>query len=120
MSNQVIGQARVKVDSDALETDGSLTLEIGGPKREAVTGDYQAGAFKETTEPAKLTCKILVKAGTSLSDYRRIKNATLTVEFDTGQTWLIRGAYLGDLISVGQSDGKADLVFMGEPAEEVL
>ncbi len=58
--NQVVGQARIKVDGDTLDTEGESTLELGGPVREAQRGDYQAGAFSEKTAESKLTVKILV------------------------------------------------------------
>jgi Phage tail tube protein len=117
--SQVVGQARIKVNGDLLETDGSATLEIGGIKRESVTGDYQADGFRESTEPSKLEVSVLVKGRTNLGAFRDIVGATITVEYDTGQTWLIRNGYTSEPPSIGQSDGKAKLIFMGAPAEEV-
>ncbi len=117
--NQVVGQARIKCDGDTLDTDGESTLEIGGPVREAVRGDYQAGSFSEKTAESKLTAKILVKRGTSLTALRAIDNATITMQTDTGQTFIIRNAYVADVVSFSTSDGKADLVFQGPPAEEL-
>jgi len=118
--NRVVGQCRIKVDGDILETDGQSTLEIGGAKREPVMGDYQAGSFRESTEPAKLEVSILLKAGTSLSAIRSIDNATCTIETDTGQTWIVRNAYCAEVISFASSEGKAKIVFQGPPAEELL
>lgn len=117
--NQVVGQARIKVDGDTLDTDGESTLELGGPIREAQRGDYQAGAFSEKTAESKLTTKILVKRGTSLTALSAIDNATVTFQADTGQTFIIRNAYVAEVISLSTSDGKADLVFQGPPAEEL-
>lgn len=120
MGNQVVGQVKVKVDGEIYETDGSSSLEIGGATREAVTGDYQAGAFKEATSPAKCETSILYKAGVSLSAIRAISNATLTMECDTGAVWIMRNAYVADVISFSSSDGKAKIVFQGPPAEEMV
>ena len=117
--NQVVGQARIKVDGDTLDTDGDSTLELGGPAREAVRGDYQAGGFTEKTAESKLTTKILVKGATRLGALRDIDNATITFEADTGQRFVIRNAYVADVISLSTSDGKADVVFQGPPAEEL-
>lgn len=119
MSNRVVGQVKVKVDGDIYETDGSTGMEIGGPSREPVTGDYQAGAFKEATNPAKCEVTILYKAGVSLSAVRNITDATLTMECDTGAVWIMRNAYVADVISFSTSDGKAKVVFQGPPAEEM-
>jgi hypothetical protein len=117
--NRVVGQAKVKVDGSQIPTSGEATLEIGGAVREAVPGDYEAGAFRETTTPSKLDVTLLYKQGVSLADLRAIDNATVTLATDTGVTWIIRNAYVAEVISFGQ-DGKASVVFQGPPAEEVL
>ena len=118
--NRVVGQVKVRFDGSILETDGSSTMDIGGPVREAVAGDYQAGAFKEMTKESKCECTILYKSGMSLSAIRAIDNATVTLETDTGGVWIIRNAYVADAISFSGSDGKAKIVFQGPPAEEML
>lgn len=117
--NQVVGQVRINVDGDTLDTDGESTLELGGPSREPATGDYQAASFSEKTNPSKLTTKILVKRGTSLTALQRIDNATVSLRTDVGQTFIIRNAYVAEVISLSTSDGKADVVFQGPPAEEL-
>jgi hypothetical protein len=117
--NRVTGQVKVKADGQLMETDGSSVLDLGGPKREPVIGDFQAGAFRETTEPSKLETTILVKKNTSLAAIRAIDNATLTMEPDIGGTYIVRGAYVADVISHNFGDGKAKVVFQGPPAEEV-
>lgn len=117
--NKVVGQVRIKVDGQQLSTSGEATLDIGGPMREAVAGDYEAGAFSEKTAESKLTVTLLYKKGVSLTDLRAIDNATTVLETDNGHTWMQRNAYVSDVISFGQ-DGKATVVFQAGPAEEVL
>ncbi|RHW17204.1 hypothetical protein D1610_11685 [Sphingomonas gilva] len=118
--NKVLGQARVKYDGELLETDGQSQMELGGPVRTAVRGDYQAGAFSEATAESKLTANVLIKAGLSLVGLRNIDNATVTFEADTGQTYIVRNAYVADVISFSSGEGKAAVVFQGPPAEEML
>lgn len=118
--NKVVGQVKVRVDGDLLETDGSSTMELGGAKRSSVTGDYQASAFSESTEPAKCEVNLLMKAGLGLVALSRIDDATLTMETDVGRTYIMRGAYVAEVISFGSNDGKAKVVFMAGPAEEML
>lgn len=118
-SNRVVGQVRVKIDGDLLDTDGKSTLELGGPKRESVIGDYQAGSFRESTEPSKVEVNLLMKASLSLGALRLIDNATVTMETDVGQTFIVRNAYVSDVISFATGDGTAKVVFMGPPAEQV-
>lgn len=117
--NKVVGQVRIKVDGDYLPTSGEATMEIGGTSRENVPGDYDAGSFKEATMPAKCEVTLLYKEGVSLSQIRAIDNATITLETDTGKTWIMRNAYSTEPPSFGQ-DGKAKVAFEGPPAEEML
>jgi hypothetical protein len=117
--NRVVGQVKITIDGTRYSTSGESTMEIGGPTREPVTGDYEASAFKESTSPSKCEVTLLYKGGTSLSALRDIDDATVTLETDTGATWIMRNAYAADVISFGQ-DGKAKVVFQGPPAEEVL
>lgn len=117
--NRVAGQATVTVDGDRLETDGSSTLELGGPVRTSVKGDYQAGSFSETQQESKLECSILLKRKTSVAELRKIDDATLTVQTDVGHLWVVRNAYVAEVISVSANEGKAKLVFQGPPAEEL-
>ena len=117
--NRVVGQMKVKLDGATYATAGETTLEIGGPMREAVPGDYEAGSFKEATAPAKADVTLLYKPGVSLAALRGVDNATLVLEADTGITWIVRNAYVAEVISFGQ-DGKAKVVFQGPPAEEMV
>ncbi|VWX62596.1 phage tail tube protein [Sphingorhabdus sp. 109] len=118
-NNQVFGQATIKADGILLDTDKGATLDVGGTGRESVEGDYNAGGFQESTKPSKLDCTVFVKPGTSVTALASIDNATITLTADTGQTWMIRGAYCSEPPVINQSDGKATLSFMGPPAEEL-
>lgn len=117
MANQrkVWGQTRVRIDGKEYATEGKSSLEIGGVKREAVAADHRAGYFMESTEPGKMEVNLLVTAGISLSALQAMDDANVTFEADTGQTYVMDGGYVSDMISV--SDGKAKVTFMGEVQE---
>lgn len=117
--NQVVGQVKVKIDGATYPTSGESSMEIGGPVREAVEGDFDASAFKQKTSPSKVEVTINYKKGVSLSALRGIDNATVLLEADNGVVWIVRNAYVADVISWSQ-DGKGKVVFQGPPAEEML
>lgn len=117
--NRVVGQAKVIIDGKTYPTSGESSMEIGGPVRESVAGDYDASAFRETEAPAKLTTSLLYKGGLSLADLRAADDVTCVLDLDNGAQWIMRHAYTADVISFSQ-DGKAQVVFQSGAAEEVL
>lgn len=118
--NQILGQARFTADGQTFASDGSSTLDLGGVTRESVVGDFDANSYKETPVPSRCELNILIKRGTSLAQINAIDNATLVMVADTGQQYIVRGAYVADAVSLSTSDGKARVVLMGPPAEELL
>ncbi len=117
--NQVLGQARIKVDGDTLDTKPGASLELGGPVRTAQRGDFSASGFSQEETESKLTCTLLIKRGTRVTDLRNIDNATITFQADTGQTYIIRNAYVADGITVTAGGEGAAVVFQGPAAEEL-
>jgi hypothetical protein len=115
--NKVWGQTKIRVNGLMLDTEGKSTLEMGGIAREAVMADHKAGFFSESTQPSKLTCNVLVTAGVSLSEMQGWDDVTATMEADTGQTYVINHGYVAEVLTV--SEGKAQLVIQGPPAEEI-
>ena len=117
--NQVLGQVTIEVDGDRMPTSGESTLQIGGPQRENVPGDFDAGSFMEKTVPARCVVSLLHRDGVSIASMRAIDNATLIMKADTGKTWVVRGAYFCEAGEISQ-DGKVQVTFEGQPAEELL
>lgn len=114
--NKVMGQARIRANGQELTTEPKATLELGGIARDSVEADGRAGYFTEKTVPSKLECSVIVTPGLSISALN-FDDATVTFEGDTGQTFVIGHAYSSEPPSI--NDGKAKLVIMGPPAEEV-
>lgn len=117
--NRLVGQIKVKIDGVTYPTSGESSLEIGGPVRTPVSGDYDASSFTEKSEPSKAEVTLLYKQGIGIGALRDVDNATLTLELDSGSVWIVRNAYVAEVISFSQ-DGKAKVVFQGPPAEEMV
>lgn len=116
--NKVWGQTIITVDGLYLQTEGKGSIEVGGTARSGIEGDNRAGMFNEKTVPSKVECSVLMTGDVSLVALQAIDNATLVHECDTGQTYIVRNAYVVDAVSA--SDGKAKVTFQGPPAEEEL
>lgn len=117
--NQVVGQVDIEIDGSRQPTSGESTLQIGGPQRENVAGDYEAGSFMERTVPSRMVIGLRHIDGVSIASMRPITDATLIMKADNGKTWVVRGAYFVEASEFGQ-DGKASVTFEGQPAEELI
>ncbi len=115
--NQVWGRARIRISGLEVETEGKSKLMPGGVKRTEVQGDYVTGKFTEESQSSKCEFTLLVTPGVSVDVMRGWDDETLIIEFDTGQSYSIPHAYCQE--TPDMSDGKAPVVFMGPPAEEI-
>lgn len=114
----VHSRAYIKVDGALLTTLPGPKLKLGGDKRTPVVGNKVIG-YTEQTEPAELECEVALTEGMSLAELKGIVDATVTYEADTGQTYVIRNAFVTDTIDLTASEGKVALKFAGDPAEEM-
>lgn len=113
--------AYIKVNGGLLRTLPGAKITLGGVKREPVVGASSVHGFAETIEPAMMECEISLTQGFSLEEIRNITNATVTYEADTGQTWVIHGAFCTETLQVNAGEGgKVPVKFAGQPAEEML
>jgi hypothetical protein len=120
MSKKRLGKAFIKVDGKLLESMPGAKIDIGGPVRNPVVGNTQVHGFAESVKESTMECEISVGTDTSLDALRKIEDATITFEADTGQTYVIRNAWLTEppVVTDGEG-GKVPLKFAGPPAEEM-
>jgi hypothetical protein len=120
MSGQRFGMAYISVDGSQLATMPGAKLDIGGVERTTVTGDNQVLGFTRAPKPAVLECEISIGVGTSLTKLAQITGATVTFECDTGQTYVMREAFVTKTLALTAGDsGKVALEMAGMPAEEM-
>lgn len=117
--NQVIKRGKVKIDGQLYETAGNVTLTPGGVTRTPVKGDYTAGAYQESLDESKLEFAALTKAGFNAIAFGRITDATVSIEFDNGLSYVIRDGYAEGPPAISGNDGTATCVLYGQPAEQV-
>lgn len=117
--NRVVGRAKVKIDGALLPTAGDTVLTPGGVMREGVEGDYEAGAFRESTKPSKIEFSVLAKASFDPIAFGKHEDVTVDVQYDTGQHFVIRHAWAETAPDMSSSDGKGKCALNGPPAEKV-
>ncbi len=117
---QRLGKAFIKVNGGLLESMPGAKLNIGGFKRNPVVGANNVHGYAEEVMPATVECEISVSSLTQLIAIAQFRNETLTFECDTGQTFVISGAFLTEPHEMtAQEGGKVPLKFAGNPADQV-
>lgn len=116
-ANQRLGKAFIRVDGALLESMPGAKIDLGGEVREPVVGSNAVLGYASKFKEATLECEISLGPNTNLDALRAIADSTITFECDTGQTWLIRNAWLAEppVLSEGEG-GKVPLKFVGPPA----
>ncbi|HUO23119.1 MAG TPA: phage tail tube protein [Caulobacteraceae bacterium] len=116
---KMLGLADVVVDGVTLLSGDDATLDPGGVIRTVVKGRTVQG-FQEATAESKLEVSVSIDASFSINTFRNITNATVSFVADTGQTWMINGAWTANPPAIDQKSGKAKITFNGPAATEVL
>lgn len=116
---KMLGRAFVKHDGKVLLTEKGAKLNYGGIARDEVIGEEVHGYSEKMTAP-KIECTVNVSAETSLEEIRKITDATVTFECDTGQTYVLRNAWssVPPEITAGEG-GKIPVTFTGMNCEEM-
>ena len=116
-----LGMVVIKVDGSLLESMPGAKLDIGGFERTTVVGANSVQGNYQTPKPSRVECEVSVGEETSLAEMRDWDNVTLSFECDTGQQYVIQGAWLTNSPEMtGSEGGRVPMVFEGKPAEEML
>lgn len=116
---KILGLADIVVDGVTLLSQADAVLEPGGVNRVTRKGNTVHGYSEEVME-SKLEVTVSVDSGYSIDFFRNITNATIAMNADTGQIWMVRGGWCALPPTVTQKDGTSKATFNGPPAEEIL
>ena len=119
MGRKIFGRGKVTIDGVLYDTKKGITFDPGGTKRTPNPGSHTTDGYTEEDEGSKLGADILVDASFSLDAIKSITNGVMQVELDTGQTWIVNGAYSGDRPTINESDGTCKIDMLGPEAIEV-
>lgn len=114
-----LGRATITVDGVVLNSMPGASIDIGGVKRTAVTLDNGKVGFSEEPMPSQVDCNIAVDKNTSLAEIRDWDDVTIGFACDTGQRYVIAGAFsMNPPKATAKDGGSVPLSFSGPPAEE--
>lgn len=114
---KVWGEAVIRVNGIEIEQAGKVTLMPGGKERPGVEADNKAGFYTTKSVESSLEFDALVTASFSIVEAQDWDDVTVSIEFDTGQSFVINHARTVDNISA--NDGKAKVKMAGPAAEEL-
>jgi hypothetical protein len=92
--NQVTGRVFITVNGVRQQSKEGAKLNMGGVARDDVVGDSGVHGYSEKTVAPSIECTISHKANTDMVAIANWANETATFQTDTGQTFLLRNAWL--------------------------
>lgn len=115
-----LGKAFIKVNGALLESMPGAKLALGGVSRKPVVGANSVHGFSEEVVPGSVECEVSVGKDTKVMDWTKWSDVSVTFECDTGQVFVVRGAFLEEPPELtAQEGGKVPLKLTGQPAEQV-
>ena len=119
MPNQITGRVRVSTSGNLLRSKSGAKLSLGGVERPSVEGDSGPLGFTEKTMVPFVECVIAHTSDTDLEELKSMTDETVTFETDTGVTYVLRNAWIENVIELAGGDGEVSLKFSGMSAEKV-
>lgn len=93
MTEKVTGIARLKINGSAIACQFEKTVAPGGPIREAVSSDHGVlGHAVTSINPGRVEVKIPLTDKIDIISLQNIRDATITLNYDSGQNYLMRKA----------------------------
>lgn len=117
MSNQITGRADIYVDGAKLPMEDGATLNPGGYNRNAERHGGDTYYVEEGVTPM-VEGNVLHTADTDIVALSAIKDATVMFHADTGQKFMLRGAFVTEPVTVA-SGGKSPIKFAARSCERV-
>jgi hypothetical protein len=113
----LVSKLEVRKDGTILATSDKGSIKLPGDKKSA---ERHGGKNYWTSEedPGYLKTKLLITAGTRVSDLNAIDGATLDVYTNLGHHYICISATLEETLEVSDG-GQADATFLFEDAKEV-
>ncbi len=114
---QTTGIAKVTVNGKFIDTFKGVTFNPGGKKRTPQVSAHRVN-YSEELAPSTLEFDKSQVRGDSIADLD-VANATIQVEFDTGQTYVMPNAFRLDPADI-TDEGKSKYTFNGDVAQEIM
>lgn len=116
---KVTSRITIKRDGEVLLNKAGFSFRAGGIQRESVVGDNGVHGFVETIMPARLAGNLTHTEQQSLEQYGSISDATIMVETNSGQAYVMRNAWQTDAPELSTGSGEVGVAYESQPAERL-
>lgn len=116
---QITGKATIRVDGQLWRTEDGASLDTGGVKRTAKVGGGNVYGYSEETVPPELECKVYHTKDTDVPAINAITSATVLFESDTGDSYVLREAFVLESAKLESKDGTIPVKFSGTSCKRV-
>lgn len=113
--SQHANRARIRANGKLYDTMPNPTFDPGGVVAQTKTSAYNAH-WGDQLMPSRLEASIAATADVSVDEIRALRDATLTIEYDTGRIFTVPKAWTVQSAQI--ANGEIRFVMEGEPAEE--
>jgi len=115
---KLTGKATIRTDGNVLATENGATLNVGGIQRQ---GERHGGRsyYKEEEANPSMECMVLHGKDTDIIALSDITGATVEFETDTGQTFILRGAFTTESMALDTGTGKSALKMEADSVDRV-
>jgi hypothetical protein len=120
MAKKLLGRATISADGRIFDTFKGATLDTGGVKRTPQPGANSSDGYTEELTPSKLEADVQMDGTVSIDEIKAMVGVTVQFQADTGQTYIVNGAYSAEPPVLTEGDGKCKVVFQGPEAIEVM
>ena len=116
---KITGNVNIREGGEELLTDGKGTLNPGGFEREAKMNGRKPVGYTENPVAPALSVVVHHTADTDIVRLSSLTEATILLETDTGQTWMLRGAFTTSPTPLDVGNGSVQLEMSGLALERV-
>lgn len=115
MAQAITSIAEIKINGRYYRTKNDAVLRIGGFDSTQVVGDRVHG-FAEKPMGSRLEITLVHSDEISLGEVAAFKNAVITIELNTGQTYVMGGATIEEnpSLSINDEGSEISAVFNGD------
>ena len=116
---KITGNVTIRADGEELLTDGKGTLNPGGFEREPKMNGRGTVGYTENPVAPTLSVVIHHTQDTDIVRLSALTGATILLETDTGQTWMLRDAFTKSPTPLDIGNGSVQLEMSGLAVERV-